>query len=477
MMLAIEVAFLTGRYCASDFRSRERAEWPPHPSRLFSALVAAAYESGLGESARAALLWLESLPPPCLSADEAVAEQTPVIAYVPVNDPSGAPLPQRTERQPRGFPSVVPSTEAEREVPIVHFIWPDAQPDSLLRELLESIVQKVTYLGSSRSPVHVRLEASPPSPNWNPDESGEVVLRVPSKGRLENLERTFKQGLRPTVGAFQRYMCGRTHPPSPAQESAFGEMVVYRLGGSVPMEIETTLKLTDALRAAAMRCAQNAEGVVPELLSGHDEQGKPSLSRHAAFVALPFVSETQVHADGRVMGMAVVLPRELTSEERRGVMRSLVRINHLLVPGVGRLDLERITPDHVAHHNLRVTTWTGPRRQWASVTPVVLDRFPKRGGRGTAEILARSCENVGLPRPAQVIVDRFSPLHGVEPSFRFVMRRPSQSRMTEKPDSRLYTHVMLTFEQPIRGPVIIGAGRHFGLGLLRPIREESPDEP
>src|SRR5262245_40844606 len=86
-MLAIEVQFLLGRYCATDFRDRERPEWPPHPARLFSALVAAASESGLSESARAALLWVESLPPPRLHADPSPAEQSAVTAFVPVNDP------------------------------------------------------------------------------------------------------------------------------------------------------------------------------------------------------------------------------------------------------------------------------------------------------------------------------------------------------------------------------------------------------
>jgi CRISPR-associated protein Csb2 len=92
-MLALEVEFLLGRYAATDFRDRERPEWPPHPARLFSALVAAVYDSGLGESARAALLWLESLPAPHICAEEAPAAPTPVTVYVPVNDPEADLLP------------------------------------------------------------------------------------------------------------------------------------------------------------------------------------------------------------------------------------------------------------------------------------------------------------------------------------------------------------------------------------------------
>src|SRR5262245_52819463 len=106
-MLALEIEFLLGRYAATDFRDRDRAEWPPHPARLFSALVAASYEGGLGESARAALLWLENQLPPWISATDAT-EQAAVTAFVPINDPEKDFLPDRIEKQPRGFPSTVP---------------------------------------------------------------------------------------------------------------------------------------------------------------------------------------------------------------------------------------------------------------------------------------------------------------------------------------------------------------------------------
>ena len=40
-MLAIRIDLLAERYTATEFNDRNRAEWPPHPGRLFSALVAA----------------------------------------------------------------------------------------------------------------------------------------------------------------------------------------------------------------------------------------------------------------------------------------------------------------------------------------------------------------------------------------------------------------------------------------------------
>src|SRR5262249_7074146 len=152
-------------------------------------------------------------------------------------------------------------------------------------------------------------------------------------------------------------------------QSAFGELVAYRLGGPPDMEIETTLRLTEALRAAAMRRAPDALGAVAEGPSGADTDGRASPRTHAAHPALPFVSEGQRHADGRVLGVAVILPRQVAPAVRRGVGRVLASLTHLDVPGVGRLGLERLTADQTAPHNLRPETWAGPSRRWASVTP------------------------------------------------------------------------------------------------------------
>jgi CRISPR-associated protein Csb2 len=123
-MLAIEVEFLTGRYTASVSDGRSEPEWPPHPSRLFSALVAAWYEASGTDSERSALLWLEQqIAAPEISASAANHRSTPIV-YVPVNDAeTGKPpanrtsleyhaladvLPERRVRRPRRFPSVTP---------------------------------------------------------------------------------------------------------------------------------------------------------------------------------------------------------------------------------------------------------------------------------------------------------------------------------------------------------------------------------
>lgn len=87
-MTVIEVHFLTGRYSATSHHDRNEPEWPPHAARLFSALVAAWADAETADEAeRAALEWLEALPPPRITAPEAVGRRV-VSHFVPVNDAS-----------------------------------------------------------------------------------------------------------------------------------------------------------------------------------------------------------------------------------------------------------------------------------------------------------------------------------------------------------------------------------------------------
>jgi CRISPR-associated protein Csb2 len=84
-MFALEMTLLTGRYVATRYNDRRRAEWPPHPARLYSALVEAYAADGQKENERAALEWLEALPPPEIVAS-AQSEREPFTVFVPVND-------------------------------------------------------------------------------------------------------------------------------------------------------------------------------------------------------------------------------------------------------------------------------------------------------------------------------------------------------------------------------------------------------
>lgn len=208
-MLSLEVELLTGRYVATAYNTRLEGEWPPHPARLFSALVATHFAEPEPVPAERALLeWLEGLGPPRILASEASSRDV-VTVYVPVNDagltdvdaeaasrdealqaaeaarcgssgkelnqaereltkaesklaaaisrnvdvPKGRSnpmlgarvLPEQRVRQPRTLPSRTP------HVPRVTYVWPDAEPTEAQRDTLAGLLRRLVRLGHSSS--------------------------------------------------------------------------------------------------------------------------------------------------------------------------------------------------------------------------------------------------------------------------------------------------------------------------------------
>lgn len=90
-MLALRLEYLTGRAVATAYNDRGGAEWPPHPARVFSALVATWAEQDPREGApaaeqeHAALEWLERQGAPAVCCGEGAA-RTVATHYVPTND-------------------------------------------------------------------------------------------------------------------------------------------------------------------------------------------------------------------------------------------------------------------------------------------------------------------------------------------------------------------------------------------------------
>jgi len=103
-MLAIDVECLTGRCVAARLDDRDQPEWPPHPARLFAALVAVAKEAGDDPRERAALEWLERQAPPAIAASEAT--QAAISRLLPPTWRPGEPGRRRRTR-----PSPAPASD------------------------------------------------------------------------------------------------------------------------------------------------------------------------------------------------------------------------------------------------------------------------------------------------------------------------------------------------------------------------------
>lgn len=455
-MLVIEVEYLLGRVFAADFRDESAPEWPPHADRLFSALVAAHHDTFGTEQERAALEWFQRLGPPEIAAG-APGVGNQVVTFVPTNyaGKSGSAHPDQRGKQPRSFPAQGPSS------PVVHFIWPDARPEGAVRDALSGLVARVPSLGRACSTVRMTLSDSPNLSTYVPDNRGDGVMRVFGDGRLDELEAIHQAGLRPQVGPQQRYRA-RSGPDQPKDpRSCFSEMIVLRKTAGCGLPIEASLTLTTATRNALLRIADE-NGWMCDMLSGHGAHP------HCAFVPLPF-AELSPHADGRLLGVAILLPREISAQDRRKVTRAATHLSMINLRDVlGAWKVEMVGYDAPPQKTLLPITWSRPSTHWGTVTPILLDRFPKKG-LSVESILTEGCERVGLPAPVKICQQPYSTLSGVPPVPRFRLLRSKDER------PRWGVHATLRFAVPVGGPIVLGAGRYFGMGLMQPIRRERDD--
>jgi CRISPR-associated protein Csb2 len=494
-MFAIGIRYLCGWAMATHPADRERPEWPPHPDRVFMALAAAHFETGGGPDGYAALKLLSSSrTSPALSASGYSPRQT-VTTFVPVNDdsspiskkgaamtPSGS-MPIGRDRQPRSFPVAIP----ERDT--VFLIWPDLDVDEAGRTSLANLCRKVGALGHSASLVQMWVEDSPPEPTLVPTNrtNAESHLRVAWSGRLDELQDRYQAGLRPNPTGWQGYSKPPCEPVSAgARTTAFSHelIVLRRTAGGRPLGLESTLLLTEALRCVVMRACPDPP---PEWISGHQgPDGPPSQRPHLAFLPLAHVGRQ--HADGRLMGMALAVPRDVPDDEQRRCLSPFLfdeqtgalRETRLTLGQRGVLDL-KLADDEQRPRTLQPEVWTSsqpmePSDTWATVTPIVLDRYPKERGPARRadeidQIIAASFnslwEDRTNPVPIVKIVATSSPLFAGVPHARDF----PPLRSGPNGGARFHLHALIIFAEPIVGPLMVGAGRYRGYGLCRPWRE------
>ncbi|QJW98354.1 type I-G CRISPR-associated protein Csb2 [Frigoriglobus tundricola] len=397
-MFALGVEFLMRRAVITRIDDREEPEWPPHPDRVFMALVAAWGEAGEDTDQRAALEWLETLAPPTLAVPLEVSKRTPFTSYVPVNDddspvgpkgpfgPMGS-LPMGRNRQPRQFPAVVPAS------PEFFLRW-DVDLPANLRPALERICGLATYLGHSASPVRMWVADEAPEPTLVPvEERPKTKLRVFGPGRLKYLEGRYNraaienyatldnevnllrmqfqaakgktksalkerlaaaeatrdaqspsgppQTLRPQPSLWQGYAPPRKEPTGDVIDGPFdaGLFVFRELPGNRRYALESCGIVAEAIRLELVRRHGPNVQDAPEWLSGHAADGGPSKQPRPAYVPLGFVGHE--HADGHLLGIAVAVPREFEHTEE--LFRLLARHDgapqHDIEPGVPYLSV------------------------------------------------------------------------------------------------------------------------------------------
>lgn len=281
--------------------------------------------------------------------------------------------------------------------------------------------------------------------------------------------------LRPLPGRWQGY----DRPPKDKQSEAPGlvfdpRIIVLGIKGK-PVSLPATLNLTAALRGLLMGICP--EQPPPEWFSGHRPDGTPTADPHLALTPLPFVGAE--HADGRIMGLALILPAGLDQQEAGHCLDPFLRDpatglprEHPLFDGQWFECAIELESRERSPKNLDPNTWTRESRVWASVTPVVLNRHfdGKDKWERATESVKDMCGHICLPRPREVLLHPVSLVEGVPHARQF-------PQLTRKSDGgrQSHNHAVIVFDEPVRGPVLLGAGRFRGYGLCRPMDERGQD--
>ena len=465
-MLAVSVEFLHGTFRGDPDGTANtgrltRGEWPPAPSRLFAALVAA---DGTRERCTVTdgteLEWFERLPPPVIHAHARPWHQVLQPRYVVEHKGTAHTSTQQEYVGRVGVLNRLGIRVTPRHLHVV-YSWNESPPEATL-DALRRRAARVGYLGAADSPVRVRVmtqmpEAAVPRDAFVPAPNGDVVINVPAPGDVRILDRMydawFEHGA--DIGRAQ-FPALRHEAPyrSPRSSAALGEsravVAWLRLGTSVSGRRVTTV--TALFKEAVLSKHQKIHGDPPAILHGH---GFGATGYEIArFLALPDVGFQR--SRGRIHGLALWMPPGSDSIVRRRARDAAFAVRRLTGRGVDVSVVPRDNEPYPVAAN--PDRWSRSAHGWATAFPAIHER---RGALDLAEV-SRWCGHAGLPAPIAFRTARGPLVRGAVDLAPVEVNRPGRLGLP-------YSHVELRFATPVPGPVVIGAGRQRGFGLCVPI--------
>ena len=481
-MLSCEIEYINHVSYASTPENSQKSEWPPHPDRLFSALISS-WSIQKNKNEEKALKWLETQSPPDIVFPEA-HHRDDVSRFVPVsgrnekdmkyfNNGSIFEIIKSINRKERFFPAVIlPDNN-----PKVHMIWKEEPPKNIF-DMLVNITSRVSRIGHSASLVRASINKDDHHSDhrYTYDKKGRIFLRCPYKNRFDELKTGFEindnSDWHPSIAPTHRY----TEPTDIPMQSKMGDewIIISFKSGFIPT-LEAFPILAKKMRNKIIALADK-EDTVHELISGHTEDKKPLQKPHLAII--PLANVGWEFSNGNLLGLALILPADSKygTDERRQLRKTITQFfehaqGELKIDKTNHVQFEK---DEDNRHSLRTDRYISENKTWASVTPIALDKYPKKKKGETFEsVISDSCIKIGLPKPKEIKISRYSNISGSPPAF--ASRNPNGGKgwMEQKQgflSNRLICHAVITFDKKVSGPIIIGAGRYYGFGLCIPYK-------
>ncbi len=494
-MLTLSFTFPAGRYHATPWgRHVNEADvgWPPDLWRLTRAFIATWHRKL--DHGRFSRQDLESL----LAALTAEAPRYALPDAVHFHTRHFMPAPEKRTLIFDAFAQV------GRDAPlIVH--WPGVCLDGAQTALLDVLLEAIGYLGRAESWTDARrlegwsgeCDCFPSEQAMDPD-SGEVADLIPlwlprapadyTGFRAHTLEALSQRGagakelksVRATlpedwldalsIDTGELQAAGWSAPPAgrqvyyrraknalrfmaaaPAQHRRESTGLVttarYALYAKPLPRFTDAVRVGETLRMALMGRARRLFGdAIPASLSGHD---LPDGNRHGHAFFLP-----EKNQEGRIDHLLVHAPGGFDAQAQ-AALAELKSIHtgegaewRLMLEGLGEFE------SFPASQPLRQSA------VWLSASPY-LHPWHNKKGFGVPEQITRECRLRGLPEPAAVELMPDAKPRALD------FRRFRSKRGLRQPD-RQGCFLKLTFDVPVRGPMALGFGCHFGLGLFTP---------
>ncbi len=493
-MLALAFTFPAGRYHATpwDRHVNEGAvAWPPEPWRILRALIATwhhklARECRHDESTLRGLI--DSLAADAPEYTLPAASHSHTRHYMPQFAAGKTSL-------------IFDAFTAVDRAESLAVAWPNVELPDDQSALLDDLLAVMGYLGRAESWVEAKRIDAAPAANCRPGDhaidtdSGEItgelvtlhaplppaeyqVLRarflVDKKAQKKlgaTLPETLLDALSVDTGALRKL--GWSQPPAARKLSYVRPLDALRpkpvvqpvrvpdvsavnfiLSGKPLPRVEDSLRIGELMRIATMGQCKHAFGdnYVPSIFSGHD---LPVDNRHRHAFYLPWDSND----DGKLDRILVYTPDGMSDIEQR----ALVKVQKLWTRSGAewRLVLESSGTPDVAEKLTR------PCAIWASLTPYLHPWHVKKRC-SIEDQIRRECRERDIPEP--IAIEAFGEVDvGKGRKRRPIHFHRFRSRRGLTQPDRIGQFRRLTFPEPVAGPLALGFGCHYGLGLFKPM--------
>jgi CRISPR-associated protein Csb2 len=499
--LLITIRFHDGRYHGTG-------EWPPSPARLFQALVAGIGQDGpLSDEASRPLEWLENLDPPVIAAPLMV-EGRALTNYVPSNDLDalgGDPRRIASIRTPKPWKPKLFDKEAR-----FIYAWRFDEADGFLPdarricdyaerlyqlgrgidqawaigeitepETLEDIL--LTYRGVVYQPTggregNVLARPHPGSLKSLKDRYATMSQRFTAQAKGRSVRLQFAQAPKPRFTP--------TVYDSPPSRRVFDLRSQTSEADFTAWPLARISRLTEAIRDGAvqrLKLALPAQAVpIEKCLVGRKADGSDEAPKATRVRILPLPSIGHAHADHAIRRVLVQVPAGclVPADDIFWAFSGLELTGADSAGRPGSVLTAASDESMLGHYGLDGRAY----ERWRTITPAVLPESAKRRRiettRRTAEA-KRGAERAAEQQKAAASVVQalgHAEIRVLVRSIR-VQREPFDANGervegfapgTRFGKERLW-HVEVTFTEAVSGPVVLGDGRYYALGLMKPV--------